>query len=64
MKEPKFVCMDRGLYSHQAEKGAEVMRQYITENILAIMQTCDVIPVHVRLAEFLDLKIPDNEKGE
>lgn len=56
MRNPKTLCRDCGLYSHQAIKGAELMAQAITEDIMAILSTASVRPLHERVAEYLNLK--------
>ena len=56
MKSPKQVCRDHNLYSYQAQKGAEVMAAHITEEILAILNTASVRPLHERVAEYLNIK--------
>lgn len=56
MRSPKNVCKEHNLYSYQALKGAEVMANAIAEDILHILNTTEVRPVHERLAEYINIK--------
>ena len=56
MRNPKTLLKQHNLYSYQAQKGAEVMMQAITEDILTILNTTDVRPLHERVAEYLTTK--------
>ena len=56
MRNPRKVCRDHNLYSYQAQKGAEAMAQAIAEDILVILNTTDVRPLHERVAEYLTIR--------
>lgn len=56
MRDPKKLCREHGLRSYQAERAAELMAQAIAEDVLHILNTYDVRPVHERLAEYINLK--------
>ena len=55
MRNPKTLLRQHNLYSYQAQKGAEIMMQAITEDILTILNTTDVRPLHERVAEYLNI---------
>jgi len=54
MRDPKKLCREHGLRSYQAERAAELMAQAIAEDVLHILNTYDVRPVHERLAEYIN----------
>ena len=56
MRNPKTLCRDHSLYSYQALKGAELMAQAITEDILAILNTASTKPLYERIAEYFTCK--------
>ena len=55
MKDPKKVCKERNLYSYQAYKGAEVMAEYITEEVERIMTTPSHRTVYEQLEDFFGM---------
>jgi hypothetical protein len=55
MRNPKTVCREHGLYSFQAMRGAEAMMRAISEDVLHILLTTDVRPIHERVAEYFNL---------
>ena len=56
MRNPKQLLKEHNLFSYQAQKGAEVMAQAIAEDILHILNTTNVKPIHERVAEYINLK--------
>lgn len=56
MRNPKQLLRQHNLYSYQAQKGAEVMMRAIAEDILAILNTANVRPLHERVAEYIKFK--------
>lgn len=56
MRNPKTLLKEHSLFSYQAQKGAEVMANAIAEDILHILNTTDIRPVHERLAEYINIK--------
>lgn len=59
MKDPKRLCQEHGLRSYQAQKAAAIMAQTIAEDVLHILQTYSVRPLHERIAEYFK---PNNNK--
>ena len=56
MRNPKQLLKEHNIFTYQAQKGAEIMANAIAEDILHILNTTDVRPIHERLAEYIDLK--------
>ena len=55
MRNPRQVCRDHNLWSYQAQKGAEVMAEYITEEVERIMTTPSNRTVYEQLEEFFGM---------
>lgn len=56
MRDPKKICKEHGLRSYQAEKAAALMAQAIAEDVLHILNTYDVRPIHERIYQYLKIK--------
>ena len=56
MKDPKTICKEHNLYSYQAQKGAELMAEYIKDQLVGIIQTDDTMPLQERIKKFFNLK--------
>lgn len=56
MRNPKTLLKEHNIFTYQAQKGAEIMANAIAEDILHILNTTDVRPIHERLAEYINLK--------
>lgn len=55
MKEPRLICKEHNLYSYQAQKGAELMAEYIRREVERIMTTPSERTVYSQLEEFFEL---------
>ena len=62
MKNPKTVCKEHGLHGLQAQRGAELMAQAIAEDVLHILMSYDVRPIHERIAQYFDFKNQNNKQ--
>lgn len=56
MKNPRTFCKEHNLYSYQAYKGAELMAEYIKDQLIGIIQTDDTMPLSERIEKFFNLK--------
>lgn len=56
MKNPRQICKEHNLFSYQAYKGAELMTEYIKQQLIGIIQTDDTMPLSERIKKFFNLK--------
>lgn len=60
MKDPKQLCREHNLYSYQAQKGAELMAEYIKDEVRRIMTTptnsAVYEPLSERIEKFFNMK--------
>lgn len=52
MRNTKILLKKHGLNSHEATRAAEIMADAIADDVLRILNTCDIRPVHERIAEY------------
>lgn len=64
MRNAKQLCKERGLYAHMSVKGAEVMAQAVAEDILHILQTSSVRPIHERIFEYINIQPREAEEAD
>lgn len=55
MRNPKTLLKEHNIFTYQAQKGAEIMANAIAEDILHILNTTDVRPIHERVVEYFNL---------
>lgn len=56
MRNPKQVLRQHNISTYQSIKGAEIMANAIAEDILTILNTASVKPLHERIAEYINFK--------
>lgn len=60
MKDPKKLCREHNLYSYQAQKGAEIMAEYIKDEVMRIIvapiNSAVYEPLSERIEKFFNLK--------
>lgn len=52
MRNTKILLKKHGLNSHEATRAAEIMADAIADDVLRILNTCDIRPVYERIAEY------------
>lgn len=56
MRNPKQLLKEHNIFTYQAQKGAEIMANAIAEDILTILNTTNIRPLHERIAEYINFK--------